>query len=124
MNHLPFLLDSINEPINTTWDNFEDSFKGLLEPLQIEFIRAQISAAEASKPKGVSPNMLSKIWCILDKLAEGEIDQNNQLCRNNADNALSRQFTTNYQMLRFKRIQSTFYYDTMFAFTHKSIRQF
>ena len=89
MNHSPFLFDSINEPITTTWDNFEDSLKGLLDPSQIEFFQTQISAAEASKPKSVSPTMLSKLWCISDKLAEGVIDQNTQLCRNNADNALS-----------------------------------
>ena len=58
------------------------------------------------------------------KLAEGAIDQNTQLCRNNADNALSRQFTTNDRMLRYKRIQSTFYSDTMFSLTHKSVLQF
>ena len=124
MKHLPFLFDSKNEPITTTWDNFEDSLKGVLDPLQIEFVWAQISAAEASKPKGVSPTILSKLWCISDKLAEGVIDQNTQLCRNNADNALSQKFTTNNRMLMYKRIQSTFYSDTMFALTHKSIRQF
>ena len=89
MNQSPFLFDSINEPITMTWNNFEDSLKGVLDPSQIEFVRAQISASEASKPKGVYPTMLSKLWCISDKLAEGAIDQNTQLCRNNADNALS-----------------------------------
>ena len=63
MNHLPFLFDSINEPITTTWDNFEDSLKGVLNPSKFELFWAQISAAEASKPKGVSPTMLSKLWC-------------------------------------------------------------
>ena len=63
--------------------------------MKIEFVRAQISAAEAREPKGVSPTMLSKLLCISDKLAEGVIDQDTQLCRNNADNALSQKFTTN-----------------------------
>ena len=79
MNHLPFLFDSMNEPTTTMWDNFEDSLKGVLDPSQISFVWAQISAAEASKPKGVYPTMISKIWCILDKPAEGVIDQNTQL---------------------------------------------
>ena len=61
-NHSPFLSDRINEPISMSSDNFEDSLKGVLDPSQIEFVRAQISAAEASKPKGVSPTMLYKIW--------------------------------------------------------------
>ena len=89
MIHLLFLFNKTNDPITTTWDNFKDSLKGVLDPLQIELFWAQISVVEASKPKGVSPTMLSKLWCILDKLAEGVIDQNSQLCRNNADNALS-----------------------------------
>ena len=124
MNHSPFLFNIINEPITTTWDNFEDSLKGVLDLSKIEFVQAQINVAEASKPIGVSPTMLSKLWFISDKLAEGAIDQNNQVCRNNADNALSRQFTTNDRMLRYKRIQSTFYSDTMFDLNHKSVRQF
>ena len=62
MKHSPFLFNNKNEPITTTWDNFEDSLKGVLDPLQIEFFQTQISAAEASKPKGVSPTMLSKLW--------------------------------------------------------------
>ena len=62
MNQSPFLFDSINEPITMTWNNFEDSLKGVLDPSQIEFVWAQISASEASKPKGVSPTMLSKLW--------------------------------------------------------------
>ena len=61
MNHSPFLFDSINEPITTTWDNFEDSLKVVLYPSQIEFVQAQISAAEASKPKGVSITTISKL---------------------------------------------------------------
>ena len=96
----------------------------MLDLSQIEFVRAQISAAEASKPKGVSPTMISKLWCISDKLLEGAIDQNTQLCRNNADNTLTLPYTTNYRMLRDKRIQSTFYSDAMFDLTHKSVRQF
>ena len=68
MNHSPFLFDSINAPITTTWDNFEDSIKGVLDPLQIEFVRAQMSAAEANEPKGLSPTMISKLWCVSDKL--------------------------------------------------------
>ena len=61
MKHSPFLFDSKNEPITTTWDNFEDSLKRVIDRSQIEFVQAQISAAEASKPKGVSQTMISKI---------------------------------------------------------------
>ena len=113
-----------NAPYITTWDNFEDSLKDTLDASQIEFVQAQIAAAQASKPKGVSPEVLSKLWCISDKLAEGAIEQNTQLCRHNSDNVLSRQYTTNDRMLRYKRLGSTFYTDTMFANEHKSSRQY
>ena len=111
-------------PYTTSWDNFEESLKGALDDTQIAFVQAQIAAAEASKPTGISPQVLSKLWCISEKLAEGAVDQNTQLCRHNADNVLSRQYTTNDRMLRYKRIQSTFYTDTMFANEHKSVRQY
>ena len=45
MNHSLFIFDIINEPITTTWDNFEESLKGVLEPSQIEFVWAHIGAA-------------------------------------------------------------------------------
>ena len=75
---------------------------------------ANISAV-ASKPKGVSPEFLSKIWNIDNKTARGVIQQNTQLLRQNVDNDLSKQFTINDRMLRYKRINSQFYTDTFFA---------
>ena len=75
INHSPFLLNSMNEPITKTSNNCEDSLKGVLDPSQIEFVRAHISAAEANETKGAFPTMLYKLWCILDKLAEGAFDR-------------------------------------------------
>ena len=63
-------------PYTTSWDNFEESLKGALDDTQIAFVQAQIAAAEASKPTGISPQVLSKLWCISEKLAEGAVDQN------------------------------------------------
>jgi len=68
--------------------------------------------------------LLAKLWMIDDHLAEDVIDQNTQLCRHNADNHLSRQYTTNDRMIRYKRLKSTFYSDTMFATKHKSVREY
>ena len=42
-------------PYTTSWDNFEESLKGALDDMQIAFVQAQIAAAQASKPTGVSP---------------------------------------------------------------------
>ena len=64
----------------------------------------------------ISADRLSKLWLISEKLAEGaSIDQSMQMCKHNADNIMSPQFSTNDRMLRYHRIQSVFFSDTMFA---------
>ena len=45
-----------------------------------------ISAAAADKPKGVKPSVLSKLWSITEKLAEGAVEQNTQFSRMSAEN--------------------------------------
>ena len=100
------------------------SLKSKLNPAQISFVESKIKAAEAARSKGVSPSMLAKLRMIDEHLAEGAIDQNTQLCRHNADNYLSRRYTTNDQMIRYKRLKSKFYFDTMFATKHKSVREY
>ena len=102
-------------PMTTTLDNLEESLSSILGPDQLQDVMATISAAEAGKPKGVTPAHLSKLWFVSEKLAEGAIEQNTQLCRHNADNILSRQFSTNDRMLRYRRLESAFFTDTMFA---------
>ena len=42
MKHSTFLFNSKNESITTTWDNFENSLKGVLDPSQIEFFRHRL----------------------------------------------------------------------------------
>ena len=65
--------------------------------------------------KGVTPEFLSKIWRIKFDEAEKVIQQTTQLKRQGAENALSRQFSTNNRMLRYKRINSIFFTDTFFV---------
>ncbi len=107
-------------PTTTTIESLEASLASILAPDQLEDVMATISAAEAGKPTGITPERLSKLWFVSEKLAQGAIDQNTQLCRHNADNILSRQFSTNDRMLRYRRLESAFYTDTMFA-TKKGI---
>ena len=64
-------------------------------------------------PKAVSAETLSKIWSIDNATAKAVIEQNTQLLRQNADNDLSRHFSTNDRMLRYRRIDSQFYTDTL-----------
>ena len=74
-----------------------------------------VSAVDGAKPKGITPGMLAKIWRIDHDSAKRTLESTTQLNRQDASNSLSRQFTTNDRMLRYKRINSCFYTDTMFA---------
>ena len=73
------------------------------------------SAAYADVAKGMKKEILAKLWSITEDTASGAIEHNTQLNRQSADNSLSRHFSTNDRMLRYKRIKSTFYTDTRFA---------
>ena len=57
-----------------------------------------------------------------ENLAEKAIKSNTQLRRQSKYNAISRNYTTNDRMLRFKRLESVFFTDTMFATKNKSTR--
>ena len=87
------------------------------EPIisHIDTMQGEIDAATASKPKGITAQFLSKIWNIKPDLAARTLDQTTQLQRQGGDNDLSRLFSTNDRMLRYKRINSQFFTDTFFV---------
>jgi len=99
----------------TDIDSIHESIIGLTDPAFMRDLQMNISSLQAGQPVGIDSKTLSKLWLVSESLAKGAIDQNTQLCRHNADNTLSRQFTTNDRMLRYRRIQSVFFTDTMFA---------
>ena len=124
-------LGSTTASFNTFQD---DTFTGQLDDLTAELIKnlgpdsvdkvkASIASVHASSAKGVSKETLSKIWMVTEDLAQGAIDHNTQLCKQQGENNLSRNYSTNDRMLRYKRLKSTFYTDTLFAKTTKSLRQ-
>ena len=83
----------------------------------------ELSSAHATKSKGVTFKSLAKIWNISEELAEKAIDRNTQVAKHKQDNILSRFFSTNDRMLRYRRLKSTFFTDSMFANKYKSLRQ-
>ena len=99
-----------------------DHLKDILDPEEMDYLDSKLSALRADKSKGPSKEFLSKLWMVSEPLAEAALDHNTQLCRQNADNTLSRQYSTNDRMLRYRRLQSVFYSDTMFALKYKSTR--
>lgn len=116
-------LFDLNGPTIGTWDDLENFVKETL-PEAVEDIESKVAAMSADRSNGVSSELLSNLWLVSEDLAEGAIDQTTQLCRHREHNHLSRNYSTNDRMLRYKRLKSCFFSDTMFALQHKSVRQY
>ena len=73
------------------------------------------STAQAGKTRGVDPKHLAKIWRISHEDAQRTIDVTTQTSTRTDDPTLSRNYSTNDRMLRYKRIKDYFFMDTFFA---------
>ena len=71
--------------------------------------------AQARKTRGVDPKHLSKIWRISHEDAQRTVDVTSQMSKPTDDPTLSRNYSTNDRMLRYKRIKDFFFMDTFFA---------
>lgn len=106
-----------SDPVVDSIGRLRDTLVELFDDATI----AKIATVQASKNQGVSKEILSKIWMVSDELAKGAIDHNTQfLCKHHADNSLSCHFTTNDRMLRYKRLKSLFFTDTLVSLSTKS----
>ena len=95
------------------------------DDLECELFESHLSAAHAEKSKGVSKEMLAKVWRISEEEARRTLEVTTQLNKQDADSNLSRRFSTNDRMLRYRRINSLFFTDTFFAAgSAKSLRGF
>ena len=72
-------------------------------------------STHASRPRGVTPEHLSKIWRISHEDAERTIETTIQMSVHTQDPTLSRNYGTNDRMLRYKHIKDYFFMDTFFA---------
>ena len=115
-------LFDLRKPSISRWEDIESSLRNYLDEGSIKAVEAEIASTQASRSKGVTKETLSKIWLVSEDLAQGAIDKNTQLVRHSEENTLSRQYSTNDRMLRYKKLQSVFYTDTMHAKKHKSTR--
>ena len=114
--------DFFDQPTIMDLETLEQQVSSMVTPEDIASVKASIASYKASRAKGVTPETLSKLWNISLPLASDAIEKNTQLKRYNAENSLSRNFSTNDRMLRYRRIQSCFYTDTMFSLKVKSTR--
>ena len=74
-----------------------------------------LSAVGAGNSRGVTAAQLQKVWQIRPQDAERTIQQTTQLNNQSTNSTLSRQFGTNDRMLRYNRLHSVFFTDTMKA---------
>ena len=102
---------------DTISDNTEDPL--CLGELNLDSYFA--SAAHTDTPKGISADQLIKVWRIDMDYSKRTLDVTTQRFKRSADPTLSRNYSTNDQMLRYKRIGQLFFIDTFFA-TKKSGR--
>ena len=87
------------------------------EVFESKALRAQadVSAISAGKSNGVTAEHLSKIWCIPFDDAARTLKNTSQLIQQNPDASLSRVALNNDRQVRYRKLKSTFYTDTMFA---------
>ena len=103
---------------DTSQDDSDDDF----DPIQLDddtnkvlLDNFMVSTAQAGKSRGVDPKHLSKIWRISHEDAQRTIDVTTQMSTQTDDLTLSRNYSTNDRMLRYKRIKDFFFIDTFFA---------
>jgi len=78
-------------------------------------ISAFIGATSASKPTGITAEVLSNIWRIDQATAARTLKVTTQLNNQGGCENMSRHFGTNDRMLRYRRIKSELYTDTFFV---------
>ena len=69
----------------------------------------------AGHPRGVTVEMLSKIWLIDTKMAESTLQVTTQFNQNGENTSLAGNLGTNDWMLRYRRVKSHFFTDTFFV---------
>ena len=104
---------------DSTCNDDDDSFD-LTFDLDDDGVQARVDeffshSTNASRPQGVTPEHLSKIWCILQEDTRRTINTTTQTSVRMQDPTLSCNYGTNDHMLRYKRIQDYFFMDTFFA---------
>ena len=82
---------------------------------EIDLDEFMVSSADIKSYKGVNAEKLSKIWRIDLQTAKRTLDVTSQNCSKSHGSSLSRNYSTNDRMLRYKRIHQYFFMDTFFA---------
>jgi hypothetical protein len=95
---------------DTACDIFEEQLSEILATAI-----ATIHAVSAGRSKGVSAEHLAKVWCIPHDDAARTIGVTTQSLRHDPDSSLSRNVGTNDRAVRYRKIKSFFFMDTLFV---------
>ena len=109
----------LSAALGSTMANSQDPDRDIHKATEQEMI-GFASATHAEKQKGVSPELLEKIWRIDNITSKRTIRTTTQLNRKEENSKLSRNFGTNDRMLQYRRIKSYFFTNTLFV-TKKAI---
>ena len=110
--------DDDSQASNDTDENSMDDPEAESEPMDLEeddLDNLMASTAQVGKPRGVNPKHLSKIWRISHEDAKNIIDVTTQASIRKDNPVVSRNYSTNDRMLRYKRIKDFVFMDTFFA---------
>ena len=104
---------------DSTCNDVDNSFD-LISDLDSDGAQARVDeffshSTNASRPRGVTPEHLSKIWHISQEDAKRMINMTTQTSVRTQDPMLSRNYGTNDCMPHYKHIQDYFFMDTFFA---------
>ena len=80
-----------------------------------EIFTCNAFSTSATPRNGVTAENLSKVWRISLKYAKRTLDVTSQHCKKSEDPTMSRQYSTNDRMLRYKRVNEHFFMDTFFV---------
>jgi hypothetical protein len=95
----------------------DDFFDTISDPLlaEIDLDEYMASAAHAKPRRNTTAEHLSKVWRIDLETARKTLDITSQNCGRTDNPELSRNYSTNDRMLRYKRINEYFFMDTFFS---------
>ena len=82
---------------------------------QDEQVVGEVSAVLKRPPRGVTAEHLSKVWRVDHATAQRTLETTTQLRPQDGNSSLARNFGTNDRMLRYRRLSSFFYTDTLFV---------
>jgi hypothetical protein len=108
MSHVSMVAGSISID-DSACDIFEANHSA-----QLDTAFATIAAVSAGRSTGVNAKHLAKVWCIPHDEAAQTLKVTTQSLRHDPDSSLSRNVGTNDRAVRYRKIKSFFFSDTLF----------